>query len=100
MKLSKKLFNEIIYTVEISPYESGGFLGGVNDTVTNVVYDSKNSYFASYIPDNDLLNDSIRTWAKNSIEFLGMFHTHYPNCASMSLGDEKFISELMKKICD
>ena len=60
MKLSKKLFDEIIYTVEISPYESGGFLGGVNDTVTNVVYDSKNSYFASYIPDNDLLNDSIR----------------------------------------
>ncbi len=100
MKLSKKLFDEIIYTVEISPYESGGFLGGVNDTVTNVVYDSKNSYFASYIPDNDLLNDSIRTWAKNSIEFLGMFHTHYPNCASMSLGDEKFISELMKNICD
>lgn len=81
MKLSKKLFDEIIYTVEISPYESGGFLGGVNDAVTNVVYDSKNSYFASYRPDNDLLNDSIRTWAKNSIEFLGMFHTHYPNCA-------------------
>lgn len=41
MKLSKKLFDEIIYTVEISPYESGGFLGGVNDAVTNVVYDRK-----------------------------------------------------------
>lgn len=100
MKINKKLFNEIINIFEFSPYESGGFLGGCDDTVIKVIYDNEDFRFAEYKPNNKLLNDILKEWYENDIEFLGIFHTHYPKCTSLSRNDEKFINKFMQEVCD
>lgn len=98
MKISKKIFEEIVNTVPYSPFETGGFLGGKSDTVLKVVYDCKKSNFASYQPNNNLLNSSLSEWQQNEIDFLGIFHTHYPSCTSLSACDEEYIKEIMQNL--
>lgn len=61
--------------------ETGGILG-VNSgrVVTSFYYDRSGQTTAThYIPDVKKLNEIIRSWAREGIEFVGFVHAH-PSC--------------------
>lgn len=100
MQIFKKVYNELLSSTWYPPPESGGILGGCNETVTLFVSDegnnSKTSY--KYEPNIALLNNNINEWLCNEIDFMGIYHSHPCNCETLSNADIEYINKIMKSI--
>lgn len=98
MRISKELYNEILYLTQCPPPESGGLLGGHNGVVTLFVSDKgsniKSSY--KYEPDTVFLNKTINEWLSKNVDFLGIYHSHPHNCEALSSADIEYINEIMR----
>lgn len=98
MKIKKEIFQQIVYSLPKSPYETGGFLGGWGNSVCYCVCDKEKSFYGSYEPNIELLNRTIKEWYDNNIDFLGIYHTHYPSNIYLSKSDELYIRDIMSSV--
>lgn len=95
---SASLMKEIVSTAPSQPPEIGGILGGTNQVVSLYALDKgiAGSAMCSYTPDVIQLNHQIQRWAKDRIEFMGMFHVHFGGAATLSPGDRRYIVKIME----
>ena len=98
MRISKELYDEILFSTPYPPPESGGLLGGFNGTIDLFVSDMgsclKSSY--KYEPDVAFLNKTINIWLDKNIDFMGIYHSHPYDCEVLSSADIEYISAIMK----
>ena len=100
MLIARKTYNTIIETCPLSPPETGGILGRNGDIVNIYEFDkiSGNCFYNSYEPDVSFLNDIIKKWTKNGIEFHGIFHSHLSTETALSMPDKGYIFNIMRAI--
>ena len=99
MRILNSVYKLILDSVPEYMPETGGMLGGQDDTITTVVFDNgKIDDFrrCHYTPDVARLNRCLLDWGKDDIEFFGLFHTHFYGVASLSKGDITYIKEILK----
>ena len=98
MLIEKKTFWELKQAVFSPPPEIGGILGGKNDIVSFFKIDipgEKEARYCEYHPNVDYLNSCIEFWINNGIEFLGVFHTHFPGGYELSKQDRSYIKQIV-----
>lgn len=98
MRILKSIYEEIINNVPEHMPESGGMLGGNNNTITSVVFDEgKQDEFrhCHYTPNVKRLNSILLEWAEKDIEFYGLFHTHFHSVSTLSEGDIIYIKNIL-----
>lgn len=102
MKILKSVIDMIDSSVSAQPPETGGILGcHDNEIIDEVVMDLPNLHTlknCSYTPNVSFLNQSIELWQSNSINFKGIFHTHYFGIKTLSCGDRNYITEIMCRL--
>ena len=73
------IYRSIIDIIGNSPIESGGIIGIKNNTVCSFYFDCFAKHNdSSYTPSINILNDIIKEWKKEEIDFIGIVHSH-PN---------------------
>lgn len=89
---------DFLISLPCAPPEIGGILGGKSGVISTYVIDigldTFNNY-AHYYPNINMLNKIINNWTKQGISFYGIFHTHFPGGNQLSLGDKKYIYQIM-----
>lgn len=102
MRILKSVIDTINNSISDQPSETGGILGGRgNELIDEIVMDSQNPYVSkkcSYSPNIVFLNQNIELWQSNGTAFKGIFHTHYYGIKTLSCGDKKYISEIMRAL--
>lgn len=100
MYIKKKVFEALLSTCPVCPPETGGILGGQRESVTHFAFDTGNAAQRGdfYVPNTKQLNSVITQWQAESIEFLGMFHTHPQNAKTLSHADRTYIERIMQAI--
>lgn len=100
MKILANVLNYIINFYSTVPPESGGILGGTQNTITEYYHDNsiQSDMIAEYIPNIFHLNIKIHTWYKNGIEFYGLIHSHPSAEDTLSSSDIDYITNIMKAI--
>lgn len=100
MNIKKKTYDTILNKVPASMPESGGIIGGSNGVIEVVEFDKGNIIYSEkccfYAPDVKKLNQCIKKWKENNIDFYGLFHTHFYGVRSLSEGDRCYIEKIMK----
>lgn len=102
MKIKHSVLKELLQGIHDKGYETGGILGGRNGIVTSFLQDEgmPSKYCCEYIPNVDLLNQTIETWSDDNIEFMGIYHTHYHDIKTLSKGDCEYITNIMDAMPD
>lgn len=101
MKIFYKTYKRIIDESIPFPPECGGIIGGRNGIICSVFFDiSASMNSVSYTPNIKFLNESIKQWNINGIEFYGIFHTHACNWRTLSKEDENYIKSIMTCVSD
>ncbi len=100
MLIKKKLHDLLVESCPSTPPETGGIIGGRNNIITVYELDklSGNCSYSSYRPNINYLNDIIREWERNKIEFYGIFHSHYLGGNVLSNPDKEYIQQIMKTV--
>ena len=100
MDINKCVYNEIISTAKLLPPETGGLLGGRNNTVVEVLRDEgiHSDKKCSYYPNTALFNRTIKEWRSKDIDFMGIYHTHYWGVDTLSEGDKIYITRIMRNM--
>lgn len=102
MKISREIYQKLIFSMPEKPPEIGGIIGGKNGVITHFHIDRgiSDTYCCkcSYRPDVVWLNSCIHEWENNSIEFYGIFHCHYGGAESLSAGDISYIKQIMEEM--
>jgi len=100
LKIKDVLYHQLLESMPIVPPETGGILGGNNNTISELFFDKieYNEVFASYKPNISLLNRCIWKWHNVGIEFMGCFHTHPVSQRTLSQADKKYIDAIMRAI--
>lgn len=89
---------ELLCSLPCAPPETGGILGGKAGITSTYAIDLGLHSFDSYdhyYPDIKKLNQIINDWAEKGISFYGIFHSHFPGGKQLSLGDKKYIFQIM-----
>jgi len=98
MTIKKAVIAELESYISDTPPESGGILGfkDKNDVISEIAFDlSPETYSCCYRPNVEYLNQLISEWETNSIEFAGMFHTHFFGIKTLSEADIIYIELIM-----
>lgn len=98
MKVSAEAgLNAALRQLPDGPPESGGILGGRDQTVTDIVLDKGRigGRPCSYTPDVAFLNREIKRWAEKGLRFMGVFHVHFGGAEALSEGDRNYIARIM-----
>lgn len=99
MKILGSVYEMILKNVPDHMPETGGMLGGHDNTITTVMFDhGKTDDFrrCHYTPDVARLNNCLLDWGKTGIEFFGLIHTHFYGVESLSDGDITYIKKIIK----
>ena len=75
IKILQTVINKIESTIGKEPIESGGIIGGNNNTITHFYFDNANNR-SDYVPNVGLLNEVIVLWSKEDVELYGVVHSH------------------------
>ena len=95
MKITQRVFDEIIATVGAEEPETGGALGLKNNIVCSFYFDKAAAHNkAKYSPDTDTINEKIATWQDEDIYFSGLVHSHPNGCDQLSVEDETSIKAI------
>lgn len=99
MKIKKAIMDRISNIANNKNSEIGGILGAsadgiVIDMVPDLPEESEMCRF-EYYPNVDFLNKKIEEWAKDDIDFAGLFHTHFSGSKSLSEADKVYINAIM-----
>lgn len=95
MKLKKDIYDKIIMECPVSPIEVGGILGGISNVITCYFSDDGKNEYGKYTPNTKIINKIIYNWSKAGIDFLGIYHTHYPKEEKLSEADIEYIKKIM-----
>lgn len=98
MKITASLYQTLLNEVPPPPPETGGILGGRCGLITLCHFDKGQCVQtapAHYQPDIERSNRVIQKWWTNNYQFYGLFHSHYPHDTELSLGDRKYITQIM-----
>lgn len=100
MRILQSVYNSIIDSCSQVPPESGGILGGKDNIITEYMFDKglKSNLYDEYVPNVDFLNSIISEWQKHSIQFYGIYHSHFPGGHALSDADKQYIAEIMQSI--
>lgn len=85
----------MIFSAQETPIETGGILGIKSNIVSECVFDLSKNEYGKYVPNTEMINKTISLWQKDSINFGGIFHSHYPSGTELSQQDIKYIKEIM-----
>lgn len=97
MKLTKKIYEQIISCPQVPP-ETGGILGiSGGEIVNHFSFDGglPNNNGGTYIPDIVSLNRKIEKWAEKGIQFCGLVHTHASQWPNLSNDDRIYIANIL-----
>ena len=100
MRITERVYTELLNTIEAAPPEHGGLLGGRSGIVDHMILDLGivNNDCNMYRPDVRKLNVVLREWAAEGIALYGIFHTH-PNAPRFELlsgADMNYIRKIMQ----
>ena len=98
MRISRSLATDLLQNTPSAPPESGGILGAKDGIVTDYFADKglpDKTGYGTYAPNTTLLNEIIGNWAKDDIDFCGLYHTHLPGGISLSDADKEYIREIL-----
>ena len=102
MIIKKEIFEYIVLIANKENPEMGRMLGSsLNGIITDIVPDLPDKIQRcrfEYYPNIAFLNEEIEKWAEKSIEFLGMFHTHFSGYRDLSKADKKYINTIMQSV--
>lgn len=91
MRITKKLYEEIVFNTPVPPPESGGILFTKNSIISKCVFDMGLSEYGKYTPNVKVLNREIKLFTEQGYEFCGIFHSHFPCGECLSDDDKKYI---------
>ena len=97
MKITEEIRTQLL-NCPIVPPECGGIIGSDRgEIITHVFLDQGCPPEAGvmYIPDTQLLNQTIEQWRASGIQFRGIFHTHAPQWAELSNEDRVYITDIV-----
>ena len=105
MIITKECFDKITTTNIDSNVEFGGILGRNGSGVILKEFYDKGIRFTDmplccYYPDVDKLNEVIKKWSEEGIEFCGIYHTHYSDIASFSEYDMDYMRKILNAMPD
>ena len=98
MKILHNVLNDLLHSVPCAPPETGGILGGKYEVVSTYAVDIGLDIFNNYdhyYPNVKMLNKIINEWEIQRISFYGIFHSHFSEGKELSLGDKKYIYDIM-----
>lgn len=100
MKIDIKTYRNLIKELPDVPHEIGGILGGHNGVISAFAIDhgTQQGCGCFYSPDVAYLNHVIRQWQVESIEFYGIFHTHFFGVETLSDGDKTYINQIIQSM--
>lgn len=96
IQITQEVINQIQKTIGTYPIETGGIIGGSDTCITHFCFDDHNSE-NSYVPNVSFLNEAIKKWANENVEFLGIIHSHPSFSTGPSLEDLKYAVNLKRK---
>lgn len=99
MRITDTLLSNLLSVFPVVPPEAGGILGSDDGgkTVTHFVFDAGKPLLdcAIYMPDIPFLNEVIRDFAAQGVQFCGMVHSHPSAEDTLSKDDEAYIQQIM-----
>lgn len=98
MKITKMIYNSLLYETPPLPPETGGIIGSQNKIIMRAFFDKGNTLLPAssvYEPNIMVLNQVIANWERNNIAFSGIFHSHYSHDTVLSMGDKTYIRKIM-----
>lgn len=97
MQIYKEVYDYILNNVPNCPPEMGGILGREKEIICDVQldYGINSDKLCSYEPNVEFLNKVIGNWQQKSIQFCGMFHTHFYGIKTLSDGDKEYIYSIL-----
>ncbi len=95
--IKKKVFDSILYNTPCPSPETGGIIGCKNNIITSYYPDKgiNNNRADCYQPSTSLLNEILVTWINQKIQFCGIYHSHYEGDIQLSVGDLKYIKNIL-----
>jgi len=100
MKIRKEIYEQIIRRQNTEPPETGGIIGGRDGIVDAEFFDegSRTQRLCSYTPNVKVLNRVIEDWQRRGISFMGIYHTHFCDVETLSVGDRYYIEKILKNM--
>lgn len=97
MQILKEVYDSILDSVDGITVEVGGILGGTDGIITCHYFDKGiiSEKPCTYTPNVSLLNEIIEKWSNESIDFLGIYHTHFNDVETLSCGDKTYIERIV-----
>ena len=99
MVINKRIIGDITSSIGLCKVESGGILGRKKDTkmIDYYIFDHAEKE-NEYIPDVEKLNKALLEWANESIDFVGVIHSHQ-NSSQMKLSyaDVEFARNILSQ---
>ena len=98
MKIFRSVYDRLVNLTAPVPPETGGILGGKEDTIAFYQSDTGNpdaKYPDIYFPNTAFLNRCIAQWQTRGISLLGIYHSHSINADCLSNGDKEYIRTIM-----
>lgn len=101
LRIKPDILQNIKDTIGAKKPEQGGMVGGNKACITRFYWDkTAKCTDKEYIPDFNLLNSQIQKWADESVEFLGIIHSHPRGYASLSPNDVAMANEILENAPD
>lgn len=102
MIIDAEVYRKVVSTPKDIPPETGGILGSHDGIICKYQFDEgyHSHRMCTYIPNTQLLNDSIREWKRRDIDLAGMYHTHYFGVETLSQTDIDYIKKIMDSMPD
>lgn len=104
MDITKEALFSIIDGFSNTSRETGGIIGAKKDKIVScVIFDQArqpDQHPCCYSPNVEFLNKCIEEWQNDSIQFLGVFHSHLGNTSTLSEMDMQYIRKIVDSMPD
>lgn len=101
LAIKKDILKKLNNQIGNEPPESGGILGyDKHSIISEIAFDKPTvvTHPCSYYPNVNYLNGIIKEWNDNGIKFAGIFHTHFLDVETLSVGDKIYIRKILSSI--
>ena len=98
MKIAQSVYQQIIATIGNTSPELGGILGSTDQEIITHYHFDEQGYSTeySYTPNTHELNKVLADWSQKNIYFVGMVHSHKPDCKIPSCMDIEYAQRILK----
>lgn len=103
MKITEELYLRLLRGLTFPPPETGGIIGAYSEIICRakiIPGIEQEASYGRYTPDVQKMNREIYDWQRQGINFLGIFHTHFPGGEVLSHGDIMYIETIMRAMPD